>query len=446
MATLTAHIASAAPAQYIGSSHFRRARIVLLLGSSASIFIGVPWALFFAFRGDWTVAASDFAVTLAGVVAVQMTRHNRLRPAALVLVISLFVRLVGMATVFDVPSVLVPRSVHHYLIPLGLAASLLLKRETALLRAGLAIGCMAVVVFLEATEFGFDTDQALPDSIREPGTWMHNLSAMLVMFLLLHVFVADIDRLESRLLRWRQVVVKLARKLLPLQVTKWLARLSQSPTAVASAREPDKAPVPTHEWLQKRAQRVQLMVMASSAMLFVFGLGFAVYFGLRGLMPLVVSSALLAAMGLALVFQIHGTHKRSATVALACGVMGVIFLISAVIDVPTASTARATHYWFLPLALGIYFLLRDEPAWIHFGLPAVCLLAFVALASSHWGLQTGYVLPETDRPPPWLICASALGTLQLLVHMLVGDVSHLTAWLQNTSDLLLALMPGRPRR
>lgn len=115
-----------------------------------------------------------------------------------------------------------------------------------------------------------------------------------------------------------------------------------------------------------------------------------------------------------------------------------IFMVnSAIIDIPTPNVSRSTHYWFLPLSLGAYFLLRDENTWIHHGLPIACLAAFVALGSSNWGVMTVYALPDNDRPPPWLVCTAALGVLYLLVHILVGDIKRLEDWLLGTVSRLL---------
>jgi hypothetical protein len=418
--------------QTIGHSHARRVRIVLLLGSSASILIGVPWAAFFALRGDWVVALSDCAVSLAGAVAVQMTRNNKLRGACIVLVGSLFVRLVGLATVFDLPSLEVPRCVHNYLVPLGLSAYLMLKHENAWLRDGLAWGCLATVVFLTSSDFGFATGHGIPHSIRAAGNWIHNTSAMALMFLLLHIFVADIDHLEARLHRMRRWWISQVGHVLPAGWNRRLTRFSDSVKPLIPGNVVAITPAATRGWLLTRVHRVQLLVLASSAMLIIFGTLFAVYFGLRGATALVVNNVAMVVLGIALAFLGGDRHQRAATFTLAAGLMLIFLVTSAFIDIPTAQVPRATHYWFLPLSLGAYFLLRDENAWVHLGLPIAGLVAFVALASSGWGIATPYVLPEIDRPPPWLVSGSALAALYLLVHILVGDIHGLEVWMQGT--------------
>ena len=245
------------------------------------------------------------------------------------------------------------------------------------------------------------------------------------LFLLLHIFVTDVDRLEARLHRARARWIHWVHAALPKQLGQDVARIGQAiaPTIPQSAAQIPVAA--TQTWLLTQANRVRLMVLASSVLMVVFGTLFAVYFSLRGAMPLVLLNFALVALGLVLAALGVGRRQGGATIVLIVGLMLILLVNSAIMDLPAPDLPRSTHYWFLPLSLGAYFLLRDEAGWIHLGLPLAGLLAFVSLGSSEWGLVTSYVLPLEDRPPPWLVCSSALGALYLLVHVLVGDIRGL---------------------
>lgn len=286
--------------QNTGASHTRRVRVVVVLGSLASILFGVPWVAFFALGGDWPVAFSDCAVILAGVIAIRMTRRDRLRGAAILLVVSLFLRLFGIAIFFDVPSAQIPRSMHHFLIPLAVAAYLMLKHENAWLRHGLAWGSLATVVFFASSHFGFATRLAVPESVRGPGTWINNVCAMLLLFVLLQIFVADIDRLEAGLHRARIRWLKLVHVVIPGQFDQSLARFSES---IATTFPQDAGQVSvagTQSWQRAQTNRLRLTVLASSGMMIAFGSLFAVYFSLQGVFPLAALNCALAALGLTL--------------------------------------------------------------------------------------------------------------------------------------------------
>jgi adenylate cyclase len=183
----------------LGATYARRVRIMVLAASALMILLGFGWAVFFALRGDWTIVAADCLLVLSGVVAIRLTARNRQRAAMVLLSVVLFVLVVGMACFLDVPSVQVPRSIHQFLIPLAVATYLMLKDERAWVRHGLPLVCLAAAVFFGSSNFGFATAYALPESTRGPGTWVNNFSAMAALYLLVYIFVGDINRMESYL-------------------------------------------------------------------------------------------------------------------------------------------------------------------------------------------------------------------------------------------------------
>lgn len=199
----------------------------------------------------------------------------------------------------------------------------------------------------------------------------------------------------------------------------------------------------TQGWQRTRTTRVRLTILACSSVTIALGALFVVYFSLRGLMPLALLNCAVVALGVALTLLRADKHQSAATIGLVVGLMLIFMVNSAILDIPTPNVPRSTHYWFLPLSLGAYFLLREENAWIHCGLPIACLVAFVALASSHWGFMTDYLLPDNDRPPPWMVCTLALGMLYFLVYILVGDIKHLEEWLLGTVSRLSGRNPAR---
>ncbi|MEO7128620.1 MAG: hypothetical protein ABI040_07120 [Rhodoferax sp.] len=423
--------------QNAGDSHTRRVRIVVILGGLASILFGVPWVAFFAIRGEWTVTGADCAVILGGVIAIRMARRGRLRGASILLVASLFIRLFTLTLFFDIPDAQVPRSIDHFLIPLAVAAYLMLKHENVWLRHSLAWGCLASVIFFSSSHFGLATRLFIPDSVRGPATWVTNSAAMLLLFLLLQIFVADIDRLEARLHRARVRTVALAHLATPSQFDDSLTRFDESVASTIPQNACQISEAETQAWQRTLAGRTRLTILATSSLLMALGSMFGVYFSLEGIWPLALFDGAFVALGLALWILTRYHHQSAATIGMVVGMM-LIFIVSAVIlDVPTLNVPRSTHYWFLPLSLGAYFLLRDENAWIHNGLPIACLAAFVVLGSSNWAFVTDYIVPDSDRPPPWLNCTCALGVLYFLVYILVGDIKRLEERLGRAVSVLL---------
>ena len=440
-----------------GDSHTRRVRLVVVLTSYASIVFGVPWMAFFALDGHTMIAVADGVVVLAGMMAVRMARRNQLRTASILLVGSLYLRLVGMAVFFDVPSEQVPRSIHHFFIPLAVAIYLMLKHDSAWLRRGLAWACLATVALLSNSDYAIVTSLAVPDSIRATGTWLNNLCAMLLLYLLLYIFVAELDKLEARLHSARRAWVRLVHRLVPAALDRPLAQFGNSMAPTIPVMERSIADVGTQVWHFTQASRVLVMVHTSSTLMVVMGLLFGVFFATTGAWQQAGFQSLLVFLGVSMTVVagqqrgVDGTadgskyanwHGRATVVWVVC-LMLLLFAVSAVVDLPSPGFARSNHYWFVPLALAAYFLLRHEGPWIQNGLPIVCLLAFVGLASTPWGIQSRYSLPPEVRPPPWLVCSLALAALYFYVYTLVGDIKKLQDTLQS---LLQRRLPQFLRR
>lgn len=426
----------------VGESHSRRVRLLILAMAWTSILVGIFWAVFFAFSGDWPVTVSDILLTLAGVVCLRMVQRKRLREAAAVLVASLLIRIFFMAATLDIATPEIPRSLHHFLVPVGLAAYLMLKHEAPWLRDGLAWGCLATVVFLGSTDFSFSTPYALRDEIRGPGTWANNACAMGLTFLLLHLFVTDIDKLERRIHRWRAQWVRLVHALVPGGWGKNLARFDQGFAPLIPRQTLEISAAGTRVWVEMQARRVRLMVLVTSILLVVLGSMFAVYFASQGAWVLTLTEVMLAAFGFGWAKLDGNPRHRTATLMLSMGLMLIFAINSVTMDIPTPAFPRSSHYYFLTLSLVAYFLLREADNWIHIGVPLLGLVLFVGLASSNGGIWTAYSLPDNLRPPAWFNSTVALGVLYLMVHILVGEIRWLESRVLGGLNRLAALGPA----
>ena len=425
----------------VGASHQRRVRLLILAMAWASVIVGVFWAVFFAFRGDWPVAASDTLLTLAGVASLRMVQRNHLRRAAIVLVVSLLIRIFFMSAMLDVPTQEIPRSLHHFLLPVGLAAYLMLKHEPPWLRDGLAWGCLATVVFLGSTDFSLSTSYSMPDEIRGPGTWANNFCAMGLTFLLLHLFVTDIDRLERRIHRWRAQWVRLVHALVPGDWGRDLAQFDKRFVPLIPREGVVVSVAGTRVWMDLQARRVRLMVLVASILLVVLGSMFAVYFASQGAWVLTLTEVMLAVFGFGWAKLDGHPRHRTATLMLSMGLILIFAINSITMDIPTPAFPRSSHYYFLTLSLVAYFLLREADNWIHIGVPLLGLVLFVGLASSNGGIWTAQTLPDNLRPPAWLNSTVALGVLYLMVHILVGEIRWLESRVLGLLGRLATLGP-----
>ena len=174
------------------SVQMRRIRRILLaccwLLGSISIF----WGGYFGLIGRWELVAINLLMLAVAIVVVLLTRRHRLGAAALTLIPILYVNLIGMAAVLDIPSAGVPRSAHLYLLVLAIGSYLVLQHQQAWLRYGISLVCLLSFLFFASNNSGLVTPYVLPDSVRAGGTWVNNGLALFCIAVLMVLIQADV--------------------------------------------------------------------------------------------------------------------------------------------------------------------------------------------------------------------------------------------------------------
>ena len=172
--------------------HQRRVELMLLLGSGFLVVVGLGWGVFFALNGRWPIVATDTVLVSAGLVTLVLTRRKQLLPAALLLLGTLFVVICGICLLLDLPSAQVPRSTHHFLLPLGACAHLVLRGNRKWVHHAVALVFFAAFLALASTSGGLTSAYALPDSMRTGGTWVNNILSVATLYIVLYVMQADV--------------------------------------------------------------------------------------------------------------------------------------------------------------------------------------------------------------------------------------------------------------
>lgn len=174
--------------------HQRRVERLLLVASAVVVMAGVGWGTLFALRGNWPVVAFDAVVAALGAAIAVLTRRGRRRIASYLLIATMYVALCLNEAVLDVPSAALPRSGHDFLLALGLTATLLMRDERPWIRHGVPLLCFGTFVIFAAggTDVAWITPYALPDRTRASGAWVNHVSAMLTLYLVLHIIQADV--------------------------------------------------------------------------------------------------------------------------------------------------------------------------------------------------------------------------------------------------------------
>ena len=181
------------PAIPPGQLHQRRVRMMLWVASILMVGIGIGWSVFFALRGVWIIVAVEVCMVVLGAVVAWLTQRHRTRLAFFVMLATVYASLCVFGLVFDIPDAQVPRSTHHFMLVLALAAMLVLRDEAGWMRHSVVGLLFVSYVALSSTTWGFQTAYLIPHEVRISGTWVNTALAVLGLYALVHIMVTEVS-------------------------------------------------------------------------------------------------------------------------------------------------------------------------------------------------------------------------------------------------------------
>lgn len=188
--------------------HQRRLRRLLSLGSVLLVVLGICWAVFFVYLGDWGIVALDAVLVASGLAIWGLTQRNRTRLAFYLLVGVIFVVICGISLVLDVPSAAAPRSTHFFLLVVAFSSLIFLKDDPTGLQHWVAGVCCAAFALLASTTWGLNAAWVLPDGVRVVGTWVNTVFAIGGMYGQIYIMVNDITDVSALEVDLRKALVR----------------------------------------------------------------------------------------------------------------------------------------------------------------------------------------------------------------------------------------------
>ncbi len=180
------------PTATLPDLHQRRVLRMLMVGSGITMVSAGLWAVILAVQGNWPVVALHLSTVVLGAATAVLTRRGQVRLATYLMLATLYAVLCIECVLLDTPTAAAPRSVHHYLLLLGVMTALLARHEPAWLRHGLPLLFMATFVWFEAAPPGVPGPLQLPDSVRMAGPWINSTLALLALYASLLTIQADV--------------------------------------------------------------------------------------------------------------------------------------------------------------------------------------------------------------------------------------------------------------
>ncbi len=116
--------------------------------------------------------------------------------------------------------------------------------------------------------------------------------------------------------------------------------------------------------------------------------------------------------------------------AIECfGLYTVVCLTSLFLDQTTELMPRTTHLFLVPMATGVYMAARGSSTVLRHSVVTFIFVTFVVLASTSWGNQPGFNLPDTLRPLGGMInTAAATIAMYVAMYIMQADVEARNAY------------------
>jgi EAL domain-containing protein (putative c-di-GMP-specific phosphodiesterase class I) len=174
--------------------HRRRVHRLLWISCGAIAGTALWWASVFGWQGNRPMAALNLlTLALAGAMA-WLLRAGRHRAAARLVIGVLYVMLCVNAVFSDVPTPEVPRSIHHFLLLLGVMSALLTREEPVWLRHGIPITCLLTYMVFSSGHFALPGALVIPEPVRAVGVWINTAIALGMVYVTLLVLQTDVTQ------------------------------------------------------------------------------------------------------------------------------------------------------------------------------------------------------------------------------------------------------------
>ena len=192
----------------LGAKHQRRVGLLLRLSGCLTSSLCLAWAVYFSLMGQWPVVAVFATLVLSGIACFAFAGRGNQHVAGTVLLLTMFVMICGICLVLDLPSERVARSTHHFLLPMGAGAALVLRGSRTWMRNCVVIIFFTAFVILATTNGGFHTPYALSDEVRLIGSKIDSVIALSGLFMVLFIMQADVEAHNAFEADLRQAVIE----------------------------------------------------------------------------------------------------------------------------------------------------------------------------------------------------------------------------------------------
>ena len=155
---------------------------LLIIASIVITVDAIGWTILNIVIKDWLHAAVDAMLMVLGYMAYWHSKHNNTKIIARMYFPLLFLMICILCLFFDVPNATVPRSDHHYFLPIVLYAYVLYQDEHPYLKIAVPIAISLAFLIFASTHIGINLSQMTTEQ-RLSLVWVNNSVALFMLFL-----------------------------------------------------------------------------------------------------------------------------------------------------------------------------------------------------------------------------------------------------------------------
>jgi EAL domain-containing protein (putative c-di-GMP-specific phosphodiesterase class I) len=170
--------------------HQDKLTYLLIIASIVITVVAIAWTIFFISIRDWLSVGVESILIALGYIGYSSAKRNNTKVIAHILFPLLFIVMCIVCIFFDVPNTAVPRSNHHYFLPMVLYAYVLYQDEHPYLK--IAVPALISLAFLmfASTHTGINLSGMTNDH-RLVGVWVTNSVALMMLFLVALIMQSD---------------------------------------------------------------------------------------------------------------------------------------------------------------------------------------------------------------------------------------------------------------
>ncbi len=187
--------------------HKDKLAYLLKVASIVIIVTSVSWTIFFIIIQDWLSVVTKALFIVLGYMGYIQNKRNNTKIIGFVYFPLLFVMLFLLCIFLDVPNTTVPRSSHHYFLPMALYAYVIYQDEKPYLRITVAAVISVAFLLLACTNFGINLS-TMSDEQRLARVWITNGVALVMLYLAALIMQSDFKVRHTLELELSKVLLK----------------------------------------------------------------------------------------------------------------------------------------------------------------------------------------------------------------------------------------------